>query len=42
MANTLRPYLTCIRNTLTAAINLSSFSCEEVRGAFHSVCVIEL
>lgn len=33
MANTLRPYLTCIRNTLTAAINLSSFSCEEV-GAF--------
>ncbi|KAG0581349.1 hypothetical protein KC19_4G244400 [Ceratodon purpureus] len=29
-ANTLRPYLTCIRNTLTAAMCLQNFPCQEV------------
>jgi len=28
--NTLRPYLTCIRNTLTAAMCLQNFPCQEV------------
>nr|ADE77564.1 unknown [Picea sitchensis] len=30
MANTLRPYLTCIRNTLAAAMCLQNFPCQEV------------
>ncbi|XP_002973276.2 actin-related protein 2/3 complex subunit 4 [Selaginella moellendorffii] len=30
MANTLRPYLTCIRNTLTAAMSLQNFPCQDV------------
>lgn len=30
MANTLRPYLTCIRNTLNAAMCLQNFPCQEV------------
>lgn len=30
MANTLRPYLTCIRNTLTATMCLQNFPCQEV------------
>eukprot|EP00270_Netrium_digitus_P015573 TRINITY_DN5476_c0_g1_i2.p1 TRINITY_DN5476_c0_g1~~TRINITY_DN5476_c0_g1_i2.p1 ORF type:complete len:170 (+),score=31.93 TRINITY_DN5476_c0_g1_i2:206-715(+) len=30
MANTLRPYLTCIRNTLTAVCCLRNFPCQEV------------
>eukprot|EP00897_Mesotaenium_endlicherianum_P008118 jgi/Mesen1/7334/ME000377S06552 len=30
MANTLRPYLTCIRNTLNAALCLQNFPCQEV------------
>ncbi|KAL4326510.1 hypothetical protein AHAS_Ahas13G0007300 [Arachis hypogaea] len=30
MASTLRPYLTCIRNTLDAAMCLQNFPCQEV------------
>ncbi|GAQ81690.1 Actin-related protein Arp2/3 complex subunit ARPC4 [Klebsormidium nitens] len=30
MANTLRPYLTCIRNTLNATLCLQNFPCQEV------------
>lgn len=42
-ANTLRPYLTCIRNTLTAAMclqvhtNLSEFALELKRPSFEAL-----
>mmetsp|Transcript_33849 Transcript_33849/g.40938 ORF Transcript_33849/g.40938 Transcript_33849/m.40938 type:complete len:171 (+) Transcript_33849:268-780(+) len=30
MSNTLRPYLTCVRNTLTAALCIQNFPCQQV------------
>ena len=30
MANTLRPYLTCVRSTLEAACCLQNFPCQQV------------